>query len=129
MGDPWTGGIPASHRSTEQNLFIASAMLALPIVFLVLGVVALLRCPQDKVPEVVRGIGTWFHGHAGWARPERPPGEVGASDGQDPTQQGQSGSDLDVRRRIRLVLSTVRVAAARLNDGTPGPDLASAPVP
>jgi hypothetical protein len=49
-----------------RNLFkgvIPAAVVAVSfaLVVLILGVVALIRCPATDIPEVIRAFGAWLH--------------------------------------------------------------------
>jgi hypothetical protein len=49
-----------------RNLFknvnlAAAAVITFSLVLLVLGLVALIRCPATDIPDVIRAFGTWVH--------------------------------------------------------------------
>lgn len=56
----------ACREADMRNLFkgvIPAAVVAVSfaLVVLILGVVALIRCPATDIPEVIRAFGAWLH--------------------------------------------------------------------
>jgi hypothetical protein len=48
----------ANQSGRKSSPTVALAVL---LVILVLGIVALIRCPAEEIPELIRYLGTWIH--------------------------------------------------------------------
>ena len=49
-----------------RNLFkgvrpVTAMAVSFALVVLILGLVALIRCPATEIPEVIRAFGAWLH--------------------------------------------------------------------